>query len=170
MGEDLSLDRPRGHPNTDAVGRRPQRRLLRPLPERLVRPVVMTRSVRREEGQRPRAASRPELAAALVREPRAHAAQRAGDRHRQLLGRRRRRCPAPVLAHRFDAPTGSMLLLHNLADTAVTVDIGPLRRLDGDPYDLLVDGPYDAPTAVPDGAGAARLGLPMDPAVRSDQG
>jgi maltose alpha-D-glucosyltransferase/alpha-amylase len=52
--------------------------------------------------------------------------------------------PRPVLAHRFDAPTGSVLLLHNLADVEVTVDIGPLDGAD-EPYDLLVDGPYDAP-------------------------
>jgi maltose alpha-D-glucosyltransferase/alpha-amylase len=53
--------------------------------------------------------------------------------------------PRAVLAHRFDAPTGSILLLHNLADTPVTVDIGELDGMDA-PYDLLVDGPYDAPT------------------------
>ena len=52
--------------------------------------------------------------------------------------------PRSVLAHRFDAPTGSILLLHNLADVEVSVDIGPLDGVD-DPYDLLVDGPYDAP-------------------------
>jgi maltose alpha-D-glucosyltransferase / alpha-amylase len=53
--------------------------------------------------------------------------------------------PRAVLAHRFDGESGSILMLHNLADTAVTVDIGPIdgtRR----PYDILVDGPYDAPT------------------------
>jgi maltose alpha-D-glucosyltransferase/alpha-amylase len=55
--------------------------------------------------------------------------------------------PRPVLAHRFDAPSGSILLLHNLADTNVTVDIGPLPGTTLPPYDLLVDGPYDAPTA-----------------------
>jgi maltose alpha-D-glucosyltransferase/alpha-amylase len=53
--------------------------------------------------------------------------------------------PRSVLAHRFDAPSGSILLLHNLANTNVHVDIGPLNGMDGDPYDLLVDGPYDAP-------------------------
>jgi len=51
-----------------------------------------------------------------------------------------------VLAHRFDAPAGSILLLHNLADTKVTVDIGPQEGINADPYDLFVDGPYDAPT------------------------
>jgi maltose alpha-D-glucosyltransferase/alpha-amylase len=55
--------------------------------------------------------------------------------------------PRPVLAHRFDAPSGSILLLHNLADTTVTIDIGPLPGTTLTPYDLLVDGPYDAPTA-----------------------
>jgi maltose alpha-D-glucosyltransferase/alpha-amylase len=38
------------------------------------------------------------------------------------------------------------LLLHNFADTAVTIDIGPLSGMDGAPYDLFVDGPYAAPT------------------------
>ncbi len=34
-------------------------------------------------------------------------------------------CPLPraVLAHRFDAPEGSILLLHNLSGTGVTVDL-----------------------------------------------
>jgi maltose alpha-D-glucosyltransferase/alpha-amylase len=54
--------------------------------------------------------------------------------------------PRSVLAHRFDGPTGSILLLHNLADVDVTIDIGPLDGIDGVPYDLLVDGPYDGPT------------------------
>ncbi|MCW2540197.1 MAG: trehalose synthase [Frankiales bacterium] len=55
--------------------------------------------------------------------------------------------PRSVLAHRFDAPAGSILLLHNLADASVTVDIGELSGMDTRPYDLLVDGPYAAPTA-----------------------
>jgi hypothetical protein len=50
-----------------------------------------------------------------------------------------------ALAHRF-APAGSILLLHNLADTTVTVDIGPQPGMNGNPYDLYVDGPYAAPT------------------------
>jgi maltose alpha-D-glucosyltransferase/alpha-amylase len=53
--------------------------------------------------------------------------------------------PRSVLAHRFDGPTGSILLLHNLADSEVSVDLGPLDGLEGAPYDLLVDGPYVAP-------------------------
>jgi maltose alpha-D-glucosyltransferase / alpha-amylase len=53
--------------------------------------------------------------------------------------------PRPVLAHRFDAAAGSILLLLNLADTTVTVDIG-VPGMNGDPYDMLVDGPYPAPT------------------------
>jgi maltose alpha-D-glucosyltransferase / alpha-amylase len=55
--------------------------------------------------------------------------------------------PRPVLAHRFDAPSGSILLLHNLADVNVTIDIGSLPGTTLAPYDLLVDGPYEAPTA-----------------------
>ncbi|MGI8767787.1 MAG: trehalose synthase, partial [Propionibacteriaceae bacterium] len=55
--------------------------------------------------------------------------------------------PRSVLAHRFDASSGSILLLHNLADVPVTIDIGPVDGMVGAPYDLLVDGPYQAPTA-----------------------
>jgi maltose alpha-D-glucosyltransferase/alpha-amylase len=54
--------------------------------------------------------------------------------------------PHSVLAHRFDAPSGSILLLHNLADVPVTIDLGPQRGMKDAPYDLLVDGPYDAPS------------------------
>src|SRR3954447_4350454 len=54
--------------------------------------------------------------------------------------------PGSVLAHRFDAPSGSLLLLHNLAPDDVSVDVGP-QGSDETPYDLLVDGPYDAPTS-----------------------
>ncbi len=53
--------------------------------------------------------------------------------------------PRSVLVHRFDAATGSMLMLHNLADTDVRVDVGDQGSAET-PYDLLVDGPYDAPT------------------------
>ena len=53
--------------------------------------------------------------------------------------------PRAVLAHRFDAPSGAILLLHNLSDKSVTIDIGALDGVDR-PYDLLVDGPYAAPT------------------------
>jgi len=53
--------------------------------------------------------------------------------------------PRSVLAHRFDAESGAILLLHNLADAEVTLDIGPLKGMVGEPYDLLVDGPYEAP-------------------------
>ena len=53
--------------------------------------------------------------------------------------------PRSVLAHRFESENGSILLLHNLADTPVTLDIGPLPGMDSAPYDLFVDGPYDAP-------------------------
>ena len=56
-----------------------------------------------------------------------------------------RRFPRSVLAHRFDAPEGSILLLHNLADRAVTVDIGPLDGVEGRPWEMLADGPYPRP-------------------------
>jgi maltose alpha-D-glucosyltransferase/alpha-amylase len=51
-----------------------------------------------------------------------------------------------VLVHRFDAPEGSILLLHNLADVSVTVDVG--RQPDVDrPWEMFADGPYPRPTA-----------------------
>jgi maltose alpha-D-glucosyltransferase/alpha-amylase len=53
--------------------------------------------------------------------------------------------PRSVLAHRMDASSGSVILLHNLASDAVTVDIGPLGGVVETPYDLLVDGPYERP-------------------------
>jgi maltose alpha-D-glucosyltransferase / alpha-amylase len=56
--------------------------------------------------------------------------------------------PRSVLAHRFDHRSGSILCLHNLAATDVTVDIGKLDgadQFDEAPYDLLLDGPYAAP-------------------------
>lgn len=53
--------------------------------------------------------------------------------------------PRAVLAHRFDADSGSILLLHNLGADPVSVDIGPQSPARERPYDLLVDGPYDAP-------------------------
>jgi maltose alpha-D-glucosyltransferase/alpha-amylase len=53
--------------------------------------------------------------------------------------------PPSVLAHRFDAPEGSILLLHNLADESVTLDIGKLDRTDGRPYEVVADSDYDQP-------------------------
>jgi maltose alpha-D-glucosyltransferase/alpha-amylase len=55
--------------------------------------------------------------------------------------------PRSVLAHRCDAPEGSLLVLHNLADRPVTVDIGKLEGVAGKPTEVFADGPYDAPTA-----------------------
>ena len=51
-----------------------------------------------------------------------------------------------VLVHRFDAPEGSILLLHNLADVPVTVDLGPQPGTDR-PWEMFADGPYQRPTA-----------------------
>jgi maltose alpha-D-glucosyltransferase / alpha-amylase len=55
--------------------------------------------------------------------------------------------PRSVLAHRFDAPEGSILLLHNLADQPVSTDIGRLDAAAGRPFEILSDGPYNPPTA-----------------------
>jgi maltose alpha-D-glucosyltransferase/alpha-amylase len=60
-------------------------------------------------------------------------------------------CPLPrsVLAHRFDAPEGAILLLHNLADTAVTLDLSGVDlgtgRSGKKPYEVFADGRYEPP-------------------------
>jgi maltose alpha-D-glucosyltransferase/alpha-amylase len=63
--------------------------------------------------------------------------------------------PRAVLAHRFDAPEGSMLFLHNLADRKATVDLGRLegaaRPSDIRPTDIFTDAAY--PPLRPDLAG-----------------
>ncbi len=58
--------------------------------------------------------------------------------------------PRSVLAHRFDAPEGSILLLHNLSDTPVSVDLGPVDGGDG-PYEVFCDQSYGALTSRLDG-------------------
>ncbi len=55
--------------------------------------------------------------------------------------------PASVLVHRFDAPEGSIVLLHNLADRPVTVDLGKLDGVTERPWEVFADGPYDPPTS-----------------------
>ena len=118
MGEDLSLRRAGGDPHPDAVGRRtataasPTRtpaELVRPVPTRADSPTG-TVNVRASSAD-------PRLAAALVRAADRDAARVPGDRRRHL---RVLDIPLPrsVLVHRFDAPEGSILLLHNLADRA----------------------------------------------------
>jgi maltose alpha-D-glucosyltransferase / alpha-amylase len=51
--------------------------------------------------------------------------------------------PRPVLAHRFDAPEGSIMFLHNLADSPVTVDLGDLATGGGQPRDVFTDARYE---------------------------
>ena len=70
-----------------------------------------------------------------------------------------------MLAHRFDAPAGSILLLHNLADTKVTVDIGPLPGMDGDSVRPVRRRPVRRADQEAHRPGAERLGISMDPAV-----
>jgi maltose alpha-D-glucosyltransferase/alpha-amylase len=55
--------------------------------------------------------------------------------------------PRSVLAHRMDAPEGSILLLHNLGPDPVTLDIGKLDGMRGRPFDVLADSTYPRPTA-----------------------
>ena len=59
--------------------------------------------------------------------------------------------PRNVLAHRCDAPEGSLLVLHNLADRATTIDLGRLDGVVGKPREIFADGPYDAPGVRLDG-------------------
>jgi maltose alpha-D-glucosyltransferase/alpha-amylase len=55
--------------------------------------------------------------------------------------------PRHVLAHRFTAPEGAILLLHNLADKAVTLDVGKVEHGSGKPWEVFSDGDYDPPGA-----------------------
>jgi maltose alpha-D-glucosyltransferase / alpha-amylase len=55
--------------------------------------------------------------------------------------------PKGVVAHRFDAPEGSILLLHNLDDTPAQFDIGRLAGVAGRPSEVFSDSPYRSPTA-----------------------
>jgi maltose alpha-D-glucosyltransferase/alpha-amylase len=56
--------------------------------------------------------------------------------------------PAPrsVLIHRFDSPEGAVLLLHNLADVAVTVDVGNDQAGPDRPWEVFADSAYQRPT------------------------
>jgi maltose alpha-D-glucosyltransferase/alpha-amylase len=49
--------------------------------------------------------------------------------------------PRSVLAHRFQAPEGSILLLHNLADTPVVLDLSP-ADVSKHAYEVFSDAPY----------------------------
>jgi maltose alpha-D-glucosyltransferase/alpha-amylase len=49
--------------------------------------------------------------------------------------------PRSVLVHRFEAPEGAILLLHNLAPKAVSVDLGPLGLTD-EPVEVFADTDY----------------------------
>jgi maltose alpha-D-glucosyltransferase/alpha-amylase len=50
--------------------------------------------------------------------------------------------PRSVLVHRFDAPEGSVLLLHNLADTPVTLDLAAVDTGPG-AYEIFSDAGYE---------------------------
>jgi len=54
--------------------------------------------------------------------------------------------PKSVLCHRMTAPEGDMVFLHNLADTSVKVDIGPLHDANEKPREVFSNREYDAPT------------------------
>jgi maltose alpha-D-glucosyltransferase/alpha-amylase len=50
--------------------------------------------------------------------------------------------PRSVLAHRFDTPSGAVLLLHNLADQPVKVDVSTLE-IGENAYQMFADSTYD---------------------------
>jgi maltose alpha-D-glucosyltransferase/alpha-amylase len=50
--------------------------------------------------------------------------------------------PRSVLVHRFDAPQGSILLLHNLADEAVSLDLSPID-IPKSAYQVFGDADYE---------------------------
>ena len=50
------------------------------------------------------------------------------------------------LIHRFDAPEGAIVLLHDLADEPVRIDVGT-PAADGRPWEMFADGPHARPTA-----------------------
>jgi maltose alpha-D-glucosyltransferase/alpha-amylase len=54
--------------------------------------------------------------------------------------------PRAVLAHRFSAPEGAVLLLHNLGEQPVTVDIGRQPHAPA-PREVFADADYPRPTA-----------------------
>jgi maltose alpha-D-glucosyltransferase/alpha-amylase len=55
--------------------------------------------------------------------------------------------PPAVLAHRFDAESGTLLLLHNLDVHPVSVDIGPQPDVGVQtPREMFADQDYPAPT------------------------
>jgi maltose alpha-D-glucosyltransferase/alpha-amylase len=54
--------------------------------------------------------------------------------------------PPSVLIHRFDRPEGAVLLMHNLADAAVTVDVGKDQAGSGRPWEVFADSAYRRPT------------------------
>ncbi len=55
--------------------------------------------------------------------------------------------PPAVLAHRFDATGGTLLVLHNLDDEPVTVDIGPQQDIAvRNPREVFSDDAYPLPT------------------------
>jgi maltose alpha-D-glucosyltransferase / alpha-amylase len=54
--------------------------------------------------------------------------------------------PRSVLVHRFDAPEGAILLLHNLSDRAATIDLTPVD-LKPDPVQVFGDDAYEPLTS-----------------------
>ena len=53
--------------------------------------------------------------------------------------------PPSVVAHRFDAPEGEILLLHNLGKDDVSVDLSAEGTLERPPVEMFSDQPYPAP-------------------------
>ena len=72
--------------------------------------------------------------------------------------------PPAVLAHRFDATEGTLLVLHNLDAQPVTVDIGQQQDIVmGSPREAFGDDTYPAPTRRAHGLAPEPVRLPLDP-------
>ena len=69
--------------------------------------------------------------------------------------------PRPVLVHRFDAPEGSILLLHNLSGRSVTIDLSGVD-LGPDPSEVLADADYAPIGETVDQLEPGRVALSLD--------
>ena len=140
MGDDLSL------PGRNAI-RTPMQWSSNPgagfsAAAETVRPVIDRGAVRLPEGQRDRTAARRRFPARLVRADDPHAAGEPRGRHRHVYGDRQGFAPG-VLVHRADDRTGTMVFLHNLADTPAKVDLSELDADADYPDQVFGDQTYD---------------------------
>ena len=68
--------------------------------------------------------------------------------------------PRSVMVHRYDAPEGSILLMHNLADRAVTIDLSAVEGTKA-AYTVFGDADYGPLASVVEAAAHQRMGVPL---------